>query len=384
MKIVCSGNIPFAMEAFSRLGETVLIPDRKLSNADLRDADMLIVRSTVKVNRALLEGCPVKFVGTATIGIEHIDLEYLEKSGIRCCSAPGCNANSVAEYVVSALLALAQRFKLHLRGMKIGVIGVGNVGSRVAAKARALGMHTLLNDPPRHDASGDPAFLPLDRVLAESDIVTLHVPFEKKGPHPTAGMANEDFFNRLKPGAIFINSARGAVMDTDDLLSAIAADRVAHAVIDTWENEPAFDKLLLDSIDIGTPHIAGYSFDGKVAGTLMVYREACRFAGVEASWTPDALMPRPPAPEIAVNAQNRREQDVLWEAVSAVYNILTDDAALRANCPDDEAARSAHFDALRKNYPERREFRFTRARLGGGPESLAQTLAALEFNVQRE
>ncbi|NLE67323.1 MAG: 4-phosphoerythronate dehydrogenase PdxB [Lentisphaerae bacterium] len=379
MKIVCSSNMPYAMEAFRQFGEVVLKPGRAITAADARDADALMIRSTTRVSRALLEGSRVRFVGTATIGVDHMDVAWMDSAGIRWCSAPGCNANSVSEYVTAALLCIGGRRGIALEGRTLGVIGVGNVGSRVVKKAEALGMRVLMNDPPRQAAEGGCAFTGLEALLRESDAVTLHVPMEKQGLHPTWHMAGNDFFKAMKPGAIFLNAARGAVVDSPALLRAMDAGRLSAVVLDTWEHEPEFPLELLLRVDLGTPHIAGHSFEGKVMGTLMVYREFCRHLGVAPTWTPDALLPAPAVPELALDAAGRPDEDVLREAVRAVYDIERDDRDLRAGCPADGKARAEHFEGLRLKYWMRREFQYTRLNVAGGTARLAEKLARLGF-----
>lgn len=383
--------MPYACEAFSTLGEVVVMDGRAITANDVAGADILAIRSTTNVDRNLLDGSSVKFVGTATIGTDHLDIDYLDKAGIKWCYAPGCNANSVSEYVTAALLCLANRYFLTLEGKIIGVIGVGNVGSFVVKKARTLGMDVLQNDPPRerqekssvisHQSSGfSPSlFVCLDRVLEEADIVTLHVPLTMEGPDATFHMANEAFFTKMKPGCIFLNTARGAVVETDALLMALGKRIVSHAIVDTWEGEPAYRKDLLERIDIGTPHIAGHSFEGKVMGTVMVYRETCRFLGVEPAWTPDELLPPPLVPELKIDAGRRRDEEVLWDIVRKVYDIEADDHHLRQEQKDMDHA--AYFDHLRRNYPVRREFRFTRVILKNATASLEKKVSGLGFGA---
>ena len=378
MKTVCVRNMPLAEEAFSTLGDTAVYEGRSLSPDDVRDADILAVRSTRKIDEELLKGSNVRFVGTATIGIDHLDTDYLEQNCIHWCFAPGCNANSVSEYLTAALLCISNKHGFTLRGKTLGVIGVGNVGRRVVAKAEALGLRVLQNDPPRERAeTPTDAFVSLDTLLAESDIVTTHVPMTRTGQDATFHLADEDFFSKLKPGAIFINAARGAVAKTEALLDAINRKHLSHVVLDTWEGEPDFNTELLDAVDIGTPHIAGHSFEGKVMGTVMVYREACRFLGIEPTWTPDKLLPSPLVPTLTVDAKGRGEETVLWEIVSQVYDIKSDDTRMRMTTPD----RRIHFDAQRKNYPMRREFRFTEVTLNNGSARLAETLKKLGFVI---
>lgn len=382
MKIICAANMPFAEEAFRRLGEVTVLSPKAITPDRVRDADLLAIRSTTRVDRALLEGSRVRFVGTATIGTDHMDLAWLEQAGIAWCAAPGCNANSVSEYLVAALLGLALRHRFTLAGKTIGVIGVGNVGRRVIAKAQALGLQVLQNDPPRCEAEHDPVFRPLAEVLAQSDIVSLHVPLEPGGRHPTVHLADECFFAQLKPGAVFINAARGAVLDSDAFLKARAQGIVARAVLDTWEGEPVFRDDVMPAADIGTPHIAGHSFEGKVMGTVMVFRAACRFLGVAADWSPDALLPPPLVPEIRINAAGREPEAVLWDIVKRVYDIESDDQRLRALTGRPTDQKREQFELQRKNYPIRREFRFTRVILEHAPPDLRTKVRGLGFEVQ--
>lgn len=392
MKIICATNMPFAAEAFGMLGETTILEGRGIVAGQVRDADILALRSTTKVNRALLEGSRVRFVGTATIGTDHLDIEYLEQAGIRWCYAPGCNANSVSEYVTSALLCIGQRHGLRLAGRTMGIIGVGNVGSCVARKARALGMKVVLNDPPRERAEAgglcpvaeglEPGpFTGLDRVLRESDIVTVHVPLTKTGPDKTLHMADAGFFGQLREGCVFVNAARGGIVKTDALMAAVRSGKVGHVVLDTWEGEPAYRTDLVPVADIATPHIAGHSLEGRVMGTVMVYREACRFLGVEPGWSHESLMPLPLVPEVRVDARGRDEEAVLWEVVARVYDVRMDDRRFRQTAGLPDAERAKDFDRQRKEYPERREFRYTTVRVANGTARVSQTLRDLGFQV---
>jgi erythronate-4-phosphate dehydrogenase len=390
VKIVCSANMPFAQEAFGTLGDVVVLPERAISAADVRDADILAIRSTTKVNEALLAGSRVRFVGTATIGTDHMDIAYLERQGIAWCYSPGCNANSVSEYLTSALLCLATRHGLTLAGKTVGIVGVGNVGSLVVRKAEALGMRALQNDPPREREwrrahPGDVAcpFVPLDHLLAESDIVTLHVPLTREGPDATWRMAGSRFFATLKPGAIFVNAARGGILETDALLAAMDRGIVSHAVLDTWEGEPAYRLDAMARVDLGSPHIAGHSFEGKAVGTEMVYQAACRFLGRPAPFTVEPLYAPPPVPSAAARAADRREEETLWDLVRQVYDIREDDRRLREYAgPVDH--RAAHFDRLRKHYPMRREFRFTRVTVNGASATLRRRIADLGFVLEED
>lgn len=373
--------MPFAQEAFGRLGAVEILPPREITPARVREAEILAVRSTLRVNRALLAGSRVRFVGTATIGTDHLEIPWLEQAGIRWCSAAGCNANSVAEYMAAALLRLAARQNFTLAGMTMAVIGVGNVGRLVVRKLGALGLRILQNDPPRQAAEKSPAFRPLDEILPQADIVTLHVPLTAAGPYPTRHLADAGFFAKLKPGAIFINAARGGAQDSDALLAALAGGRVAHAILDTWEGEPAFRPDVLRRAAWGTPHIAGYSYEGKVMGTVMVYRELCRFLGVQPDWDHEPLLPPPAVPEIALAAPaaDMPDERLLEQAVRQLYDIERDDANLRRIAALEDQARGRAFEELRQKYPMRREFRYTRIAGRGLSPSLRQKLSALGF-----
>jgi erythronate-4-phosphate dehydrogenase len=385
--------MPFAREAFSLLGTPLVKDGRTITADDVRDAEIMAIRSTTKVNRELVEGSKVRFVGTATIGTDHMDTAYFDRAGIKWCYAPGCNANSVSEYITAALLCLASRHGFTLEGKTIGVVGVGNVGSLVVKKAETLGMRVLRNDPPReraetekaqaHKGAKESKWCSLERVLKEADIITLHVPLTKTGQDATYQMAGQEFFDKMKPGCIFFNCARGAVVNTNMLLAAMDRGTVSRTVIDTWEGEPAFRVDLLKRVDIGTPHIAGHSFEGKVFGTVMVYKAACEFLGVEAAWTPDKLWPPPLVPLVEVDAKGSGEEDVLRDIVRRVYDIEADDKRLREGSVENDAERKAHFDRLRAKYPMRREFRFTRVTLRNAPDSLKRKVAGLGFALNR-
>jgi len=379
MKIIADENIPFVAECFGSIGQIEVLPAGAITARAVRDADALIVRSVTKVDAELLQGSNVRFVGTATIGFDHLDVDYLRRNGIGFASAPGSNANSVAEYVVAALLDVASKLGLVLEGKSIGIIGVGNVGGRVAEKCRALGMHLYLNDPPLARQSGDEKYLPLEQLF-DCDIVTLHTPLTFEGPDKTYHLAGESFFKLLKDGCVFINTARGAVTETTALKAAVKAGKLGAAVLDVWENEPDIDAELLEMVDIGTPHIAGYSLDGKVAGMIMIYDALCEYFGLQKQFAAESFLPPPQKPEISINAENRAEQELLLEAVAAVYDIKRDDAALRSITELPANDRAAWFTRLRKEYPVRREFHNTTVHLAAAcPETLRRKLEGIGF-----
>lgn len=379
MHIVADENMPFAAEAFSNLGEVRLAPGRSMSAETVRGADILAVRSVTRVDRELLDGSAVRFVGTATIGTDHVDREWLAGRGIGFAGAPGCNAVSVAEYVCASLFVLSRGLGFSLRGKRLGIVGVGNVGSRVAARAEALGLTVVRNDPPLAGKSGDPRYRPLEEIY-DCDIVTLHVPLEKSGAHPTHHLLDEAFLSRLKPGAIVLNTSRGAVADNAALEAALDSGRVAAAVLDVWEGEPEVRLPLLGKTAIATPHIAGYSFDGKVRGTAMIFEAACRHFGLDASWDPAGLLPSPHLERIPVRGAD--DEKAVGDAVLAAYPILEDDARMRLLMDMQPTERAAYFDRMRKQYWVRREFEAFTVEFGGAGRAVAGMLEKLGFKVQ--
>jgi len=381
VKIVVDENIPYGREAFSSLGEVVLRAGRAISREDLGDADLLCVRSVTKVNAALLDGTPVRFVASATIGTDHLDREYLERAGIHYCNAPGCNADSVADYVTAALLAVAEIQGAKLEGKSIGVIGCGNVGSRVVRRARVIGMTVLENDPPLARQSGDPRYRPLQDLFG-ADYLTLHTPLTHEGQDATFHLAGESFLRKMRPEAILLNTSRGAVADGAALKEALREDRLGGAVLDVWEGEPEVDVALAERVEIATPHIAGYSLEGKTNGTLQIYRQACAWLGIEPIWSVEPLLPEPDVPVIEMDAEGRSDEELLRAAVFQVYPIRRDDAALRAALRQaDAAARGRAFDRLRKEYPRRREFSRTTVRLRHASPALAEKFRGITFRV---
>jgi erythronate-4-phosphate dehydrogenase len=377
MKIIVDENIPYGKEAFSTLGEVITRPGRAISPEDVRDAELLLVRSITKVNAALLEGSSVRFVATATIGEDHIDKTWLAANGIGFSSAPGCNANSVGEYIVAALLHLTGKHGLRLPGMSLGVVGVGNVGSNVARKAAALGMTVVLNDPPLAEFTGDAKYRPLDELLA-CDFITTHVPLIKEGAHRTVHLIDEAILSRMKPGSFLLNTARGPVVGNGALLEALQRGHLRGALLDVWEGEPEVRLDVLEAVDIATPHIAGYSFDGKVNGTRQIYEAACRHLGVPAAWSVDALLPEPEFPVVSLTG----DADELKRAVDTVYPLLEDDARMRAIKGQPAEGRAAYFDMLRKTYPRRREFQNTVVKLVEAGDGLVSRLRGIGFRVQ--
>lgn len=345
-KIIADHKIPYLRGVLEPYAEVTYLPGRDITKELIRNADALIIRTRTLCNESLLKDTGVKFIATATIGYDHIDTAWCETNGIQWANAPGCNSSSVMQYIASVLVTLSQLKHESPEGKVLGVIGVGHVGSKVAALGRILGMHVLLNDPPRARREGMDGFVDLDDLLQEADVVTLHVPLEKKGPDATWHMADTGFFEKMKKGAWFINSSRGSVADNSALVTAIKINKPGAVVLDVWEGEPEIDRELLSRVTIATPHIAGYSADGKAAGTAMAVRSLARFFDLPlTSWYPSEV-PRPQHPVIDLSGVPEKEQ--LPAAILHTYTVLEDDKRLRLS-PDT-------FETQRENYPVRREF----------------------------
>ena len=382
MKTIVAETVMLGREAFETLGEVEVIPDREIGPQHLKNADALMIRSKTKASRDLLANSPVRFVGTATAGFEHIDFQWLENNNIQWIASPGCNAPSVADYILTALLFLHTTKGLPLEGKTMGIIGVGQVGGRIAERAQALGLRILLNDPPRANQEGSEAFTSLETLLVESEIVTLHVPLITEAPWPTLKMANAAFFEKMKSGAVFINASRGKVLDADALLQAKAAGKISLTILDVWNPEPCIRTEILDLADIGTAHIAGHSLEGKLNGTVQIYEAACKFFDLQPTWDPAPLLPSLPLPQLNIDSCGKTDLAVLAEATRAVYDITHDDAALRKATVPKEKDRAKNFDFLRANYPVRREFFNTEVRLSEKRPELLKKLAQLGFKTR--
>jgi len=382
VKIIADANIPFVKECFSSVGEVEVLPGREMGPSVVRDADVVLVRSITRVDSDLLAGSNVRFVGTVTIGFDHIDTEYLSRSNIGFASSPASNANSTAEYVIAALLEIGRKHNIKLEEKTIGIVGVGNVGSRVEKKVKALGMKVLLNDPPLQRATGDAKYLSLEELFG-CDFVTLHTPLTFEGIDKTFHLADEKFFKLLKSGCVFFNTSRGGVVETNALKGAIKAGKLKAVVVDVWENEPNIDTELLEMVDIGTPHIAGYSLDGKVTGMVMIYKAVCEYFGLEAEFGVKSFLPEPAEPKLEINPQAAGEQDLLRETVEKIYRISEDDLKLRWILDRPQGKRGKFFDGLRKNYPVRREFQNTKIGFATeSAENLSKKLKGIGFKIK--
>lgn len=373
MKILVDENMPYAQALFSRLGEVQSVPGRPIPEVALTGADALMVRSVTKVNAGLLAGTPVKFVGTATAGTDHVDSEWLSSAGIGFSAAPGCNAIAVVEYVFSALLMLAEREGFALQDRTVGIVGVGNVGGRLQKRLEALGIKTLLCDPPRADQGDDEAFLPLETLVQEADILTFHTPLFKDGPYKTLHLADESLLRRLKPGTILINACRGPVVDNAALLACLNDGQSLFTVLDVWEGEPDLNLALLERADIGTPHIAGYTLEGKARGTTQVFEAFSAFIGQPETVALNTLLPPPEFSRVSLRGP--LDQTALKRLAHLVYDVRRDDAPLRK-----VAGQAGEFDKLRKFYKERREW--SSLLVECDDQSAAALLNQLGFNAQ--
>lgn len=361
MTILADENIVNAQGAFGCIGDVHYFRGAALHRRDIGDSDVLLVRSVTRVDRSLLEGSDVRFVGSATIGTDHVDTDYLREAGITFAYAPGSNADSVAEYVTAALLRLCVRRSRPLRGLRVGIVGCGQIGGRLAERLPYLGVETLLNDPPLAEVLDRQGrmhtFMSLEDVLAEADAVTIHVPLERGGAHPTFHLIGAKELRRMAPETWLINTSRGPVVDNAALKrSLVERDSPAGVVLDVWEGEPEPDGELVARIDIATPHIAGYAYDAKLRGTWMLYRALRRFLGEDELSDPTSSSDIVRT-DVPVGAPDPSLPEVEWLEllVRGMYDIGADDAALQ-RFGGGRRIEGARFAALRREYPMRREF----------------------------
>ena len=396
IKIIADNKIPFLKRLFDGIAEIEFLPAKEITNSTVKNADALIIRTRTKCDDELLKNSKVRFIASATIGFDHIDTLFCKKNNIKWTNAPGCNAESVEQYMYSALLNLAQKRNFTLAGKTLGIIGVGNVGKRVKAVAEKLGMKVLLNDPPRErnkestthaklnntdTQQNDPQppergllapfqgvggrvidleqsnfkrvaeesnkFVNLKEIQQKADIITIHTPLNKTGIDKTFHLINENFFKEIKKTSIIINTARGEIIDNLALKKALKNKQIAGAILDVWENEPNIDTELLKLVDFGTPHIAGYSADGKANCTWNSFKSVCQFFNLEYNSAKAIEIPIPKKINFAINCENKTPEQIRTEIINISYNIYTDDKLLRKQ--------TKKFENLRNNYPSRRK-----------------------------
>lgn len=373
MRIIADDKIPFLKGALEPFAEVIYLPGKEITRDVLANADAILIRTRTKCNEQLLANTKVRFIGTATIGYDHIDTQYCGDKGIRWINAPGCNSLSVQQYIAAAMLTVASDMNFSLENKTLGVIGAGNVGSKVAKLGKILGMNVLLNDPPRARTEGEREFSDVDTVLRDSDIVTVHVPLTMSGVDRTYHLFDDKFFGKMKRDSWFFNSSRGEVADSDALKNALITTVLGGAVIDVWEKEPDIDTGLLSKVSLATPHIAGYSTDGKANGTAMVVNSLCRFFNLPPdNWYPENV-PLPLYPEIVIDGSGRPGEEVIREAVLHTYNIKADDRTFRQD--------PSGFEKQRGNYPLRREFTSYTVKLANTSGNVLTALESLGFRI---
>ncbi|MDY7218992.1 4-phosphoerythronate dehydrogenase PdxB [Denitrificimonas sp. JX-1] len=370
MQILADENIPM-LEVFERHGQLHRVAGRSLNPEMLKDVEVLLVRSVTQVDKTLLANSKVKFVGTCTIGTDHLDLEYLAERKVGWFSAPGCNARGVVDYVISGLLTLAERTGADLTQRCYGVVGAGQVGDRLVQVLRGLGWQVLVCDPPREQREGGD-YVDLKSIIENCDVISLHTPLTTVGEHSTRHLIGEEQLAALRPGSWLINASRGAVVDNQALKTALKERSDLRAILDVWEGEPQVDVELAQLCDIATAHIAGYSLDGKIRGTEQIYQAFCQYFGLK----PEAGIEFPPQRLLSLQlAEHIPLMEALRVVCRAVYDSRGDDARFRLSLSGDAVERRAAFDLVRKNYPVRREIPDLKVTVEGS--ELQQMLGAL-------
>lgn len=384
MRILVDADVPAAEACFGALGEVVRLPGRQIDAAALRDVDALVVRSITRVNESLLaQANRLRFVGTCTIGTDHIELNALEERGIAFANAPGCNADAVVDYVLGSLSALAERQDWRLVGRRVGVVGAGNVGARLLGRLTAMGIDCLACDPPRVEEEGAEGqdltgFVDLKTLIEDCDVLCLHTPLVHEGPHPTYHLLGAEAIAELSPGTVLLNAGRGDCVDGAALRQRLAGQGDISAILDVWEHEPAIDGALRDLAEIATPHIAGHSLDGKRRGTHMIYRALCKQLGLPVRVSLDDLLPVPPLIRLALGSGLAAEE-ALRLCLRAVHDVRRDHDSLLRESRRQGMAKG--FDACRATYPLRREFATLEVALPEADERLVAMLRGAGFRV---
>jgi len=374
MKIIVDENMPYAEELFSQLGEVILKPGRTLTADDLVDVDALMIRSVTKVNAELISKAnKLKFVGTATAGMDHVDQALLQEKGIFFTAAPGCNKVGVAEYVFSVMMVLAQQQGFSVFDKTVGIIGAGQVGSYLEKCLKGMGINVLINDPFKQEEGDSRIFTPLAELIERSDIITLHTPITKDGPYPTHHLIDEKVLNGLRSDQILINAARGPVVDNQALEQRLLKNDGFTAALDVFEFEPEVDMELLPLLAFATPHVAGYGLEGKARGTTMIFNSYCEFLNNELRAHASDLLPTAPVPTMVLD--RAWDEATLHNITQLIYDVRKDDALFRR-----EISKPGSFDLMRKNYWDRREY--SAVTLMGNETCNLAPLAELGFQVE--
>ena len=374
MKILIDENMPYAEELFSQLGEVILKSGRTLTADDLVDVDALMIRSVTKVNESLISKAnKLKFVGTATAGMDHVDQDLMKERGIFFTAAPGCNKVGVAEYVFSAMMVLAQQHGFSVFDKTVGIIGAGQVGSYLQQCLEGIGIKVLINDPPKQEQGDSRTFTPLDTLIEQADIITLHTPITRDGEHPTHHMFDEARLNSLRGDQILINAARGPIVDNTALKARLLKNDGFIAALDVFEFEPEVDMELLPLLAFATPHVAGYGLEGKARGTTMIFNRYCEFLNNELRAHASDLLPTAPVPTMMLD--RAWDEATLHNITQLIYDVRKDDALFRR-----EISKPGAFDAMRKNYWDRREY--SAVTLMGNESCNLAPLVELGFQIE--
>ena len=348
ISILADDAIPFLKGILEPVANVTYLRGADITRQNLAGSNALLVRTRTVCNKALLEGTGVSFIATATIGFDHIDTQYCRKNNIGWTSAPGCNSGSVMQYMVAALLHLCIKFGLEPENLTLGVVGAGNVGSKVAEAAGMLGMNVLINDPPRQRREGSGRFTSLNKLVRESDIVTFHVPLNLKGRDATFHLAGRDLIGAMKRGSFLFNTSRGGVTNEEEVKKSLWNGHLQGYVADVWSREPAADNELVEMAEIATPHIAGYSADGKLNGTRMVLKALAGHFKLKVVLPTTDVLPPPTNPIIKIDDFARTVPEVLHRAVLSTYDIAKETKQFKSD--------PAKFEEIRNNYQVRREF----------------------------
>ncbi|MGF1776593.1 4-phosphoerythronate dehydrogenase [Vibrio nomapromontoriensis] len=374
MKIIVDEAMPYAVELFQQLGDVVAMPGRELNADDLVDVDALMIRSITKVNATLLtKANRLKFVGTATAGMDHVDQALLKEKGIFFTAAPGCNKVGVAEYVMSSLMVIGQQQGFSIFDKTVGIVGCGQVGSYLQKCLEGIGVNVLINDPLKQQEGDTRTFTELDTLLEQADVITTHTPITTDGEFPTHHLINEQRLGHLRADQILINAARGPVVDNQALKRRLQKNDGFTAVLDVFEFEPKVDFELLPLLTFATPHIAGYGLEGKARGTTMIFNRFCEFMELENRANPDALLPVAPIPAITLDRE--WDEAVLHSLTQVIYDVRKDDAVFRREIHQENG-----FDSMRKHYWDRREYGAVRVK--GHADCNLAPLAELGFQIE--